>query len=600
MTSDELLEKAKKTLEEGKKEEGVKQLIQAADQLANDVEYEKAAKVYEQAAIVYRDLYDADECFKTFDKATLMLVRLPQDDDVYTELVRLNTTAARIADAATEYKKAADFYFRAKDFAMTDDVKQSLNIRAADALENIADAKEEEENYADAVGLLRKVSRLYFSADDTELGERINIRAVKMAQHWAEISKQKGDFLSAGNALAEAAQIMQSRGESPEATRTMMEAGELYEAASLFEKAGNIYDAAQEAYKLQRLTSARNQALFKAAEAYMKMEGNPEAVAPLLVKGGNMFQEIGRVMKTKWAFKRASEMFEELAKKAESDNDVESEKKYLRYQAMCLRNWGYEQRAEQIYNEVREYYLDQARKQSESGDKELQALALEEAAEVFAESGQQDESRKLVEQSIELYIELADAAAVSEDPETSSKLYSKAADSALKLEDTERNESFHWMASEKAEKAAEFYKELGVPELVTIWTRTAGLEALMTNSNKMAEKAIDLLTTSAEGFKEINALNESFEDLFAVFEARFLYFPMKRRPIKATIKQMAEISMMHQDDIMSALLSIVRALNEGNHIGALLMLQENEEDLLAKADQIRKLIDHSKVVRATN
>jgi len=599
VNSDEFLKKARKTLEEGKKEEGVKQLIQAADQLANDTEYEKAAKIYEEAAILYKDLYDAEECFKTFDKATLMLVRLPQDDDVYTELVRLNTAAAKIAEAATEYKKAADFYFRAKDFAMSDDVKQSLNIRAADALENIADIKEEEENYGDAIGLLRKVSRLYFSADDIELGDRINSRAVKIAHRWAEISKKKGDFLSAGNALAEAAQIMQTRGESPEATRTMMEAGELYEAANLFEKAGNIYDAAQEAYKLQRLTSARNQAQYKAAEAYMKMEGKPEAVAPLLVKAGNMFHELGRVMKEKWAFKRASEMFEELAKKAESENDVESEKKYLRYQAMCLRNWGHAERAEQIYNEVREYYLDQASEQSKSGDKELQALALEEAAEVFAESGQQDESRKLIEQSIELYIELADAAAVSEDPETSSKLCSKAADCAVKLEDTERNESFHWMASEKAEKAAEFYKELGVPELTTIWTRTAGLEALQTNSQKMAEKAIDLLTKSAEGFKEANELNEAFEDLFAVFEAKFLYYPSLRRPIRTTIKQMAEISMMIQDDSLSALLSIVRAMNDGNHIGALLMLQENEEDLLAKAGRIRKLIAQCKVVRST-
>jgi len=599
VTSDEFLNKARKTLEEGEKEEGVKQLIQAADQFANDTEYEKAAKIYEEAAIIFKDLYDAEECFKTFDKATLMLVRLPQDDDVYTELVRLNTAAAKIAEAATEYKKAADFCFRAKDFAMSDDVKQSLNIQAADALENIADTREEEENYGEAIGLLRKVSRLYFSADDDELGERINNRAVRIAQHWAEISRKKGDFLSAGNALAEAAQIMQSQDESPEATRTMMEAGELYEAANLFEKAGNIYDAAQEAYKLQRLTSARNQALYKAAEAYMKIEGTPEAIAPLLVKSGNMFHELGRVMKEKWAFKRANEMFEELANKAKSENDVESEKKYLRFQAMCLRNWGHEERAERIYNEVREYYLDQARKQSESGDKELQALALEEAAEVFAESGRQDESKKLIEQSVELYIELADAAAVSEDSETSSKLYSKAADCAVKLDDTERNESFHWMASEKAEKAAGFYKELGVPELATIWTRTAGLEALQTNSQKMVEKGVDLLTKSAEGFMVANELNEAFEDLFSVFEARFLYYPDRRRQIKDTIKQMAEISMMLQDDSLSALLSIVRAMNEGNHIGALLMLQENEEDLLAKEDRIRKLIAQSKIVRPT-
>ncbi|MGY5860587.1 MAG: hypothetical protein RTU63_14555 [Candidatus Thorarchaeota archaeon] len=599
MTSDELLKKARTAIEEKKKEEGVKLLIQAADQLANDAEYEQAAKAYEEAALIYKDLYDADECFKTFDKATLMLVRLPQEGDIYSELVRLNTSAGKIAEAATEYKKAADFYFRAKDFAMTDDVKLSLNVKAADALENIADAREEEENFAEAIGLLRKVSRLYYSADDTELGARINSRAVKIAQRWAKLSKEKGDFLSAGNALAEAAQIMQSRGESPEATRTMMEAGELYEAANLFEKAGNIYDAAQEAYKLQRLTSARNQALFKAAEAYMKMEGKPEAVAPLLVKGGNMFHELGRVMKTKWAFKRASEMFEELAKKSQKEKDVESEKKYLRFQAMCLRNWGHEERAEQIYNEVREYYLGQASERSAEGDKELQAVALEEAAEVFAESGQDDESRKLIEQAIELYIELAEASSESEDHESSSKLYSKAADCAAKLEDSDRNESFHWMASVKAEKAAEFYKELGVPELTTIWTRTAGTEALLTNSKKRAEKAIDLLTKSAEGFKEQNEINEAFEDLFAVFEIRFLFYPAKRRPIKATIKLMAELSMMKQDDIMSDLLSIVRAMNEGNHIGALLMLQENEEELLVKADRIRKMIAQSKIERAT-
>ena len=599
MTSDELLKKARIAIEEGKKEEGVGQLIQAADKFVSDTEFEKAAKVYEEAALLYKDLYDADECFKTFDKATLMLVRLPQDDDVYTELVRVNSVAAKIAEAATEYKKAADFYFRAKDFAMSDDVKQSLNIRAADALENIADAKEEEENFADAIGLLRKVSRLYYSADDDELGERINSRAIKIAQHWAKISKEKGDYLSAGNALAEAAQIMQASGESPDATRTMMEAGELYEAANLFEKAGNIYDAAQEAYKLQRLTSARNQALFKAAEAYMKMDGNPEAVAPLLVKSGNMFQELGRVMKTKWAFKRASEMFEELAKNAEKAHDVESEKKYLRFQAMCLRNWGHEERAEQIYNEVREYYLNQASTRSGEGDKELQALALEEAAEVFTESGQDDESKKLIEQAIDLYIELADASSVSDDHETSSKLYSKAADCAVKLGDIERNESFHWMASEKAEKAAELYKELGVPELATIWTRTAGTEALLTNSQKMAEKAIEQLTKSAEGFKEANEIIEAFEDLFSVFEARFLYYPTKRRSIKSTIKLMAELTMMKQDDSMSALLSIVRAINEGNHIGALLMLQENEEDLLAKVDRVQKLITQSKKERAT-
>ncbi|MFW9807189.1 MAG: hypothetical protein ACFFFK_10720, partial [Candidatus Thorarchaeota archaeon] len=70
-----------------------------------------------------------------------------------------------------------------------------------------------------------------------------------------------------------------------------------------------------------------------------------------------------------------------------------------------------------------------------------------------------------------------------------------------------------------------------------------------------------------------------------------------RRPIKAVIKQMDEISMTTQNEVMLALMSIIRALNTGNHIGALLMLQENEEALLDKAKRIRVLIEQSKKVR---
>lgn len=597
-SEDELLKEARKILEEGNQEEGVKKLLKVAEKLEGKTEYDQAAKLYEETALIYRDLYHAEECFKLFDKATLMMIRMPQSSEVYKEIVRLNTMAAKIAEEATEHKRAADFYFRAKDFAMTDEEKNTLNIHAADALENIADIMEERENFSETISLLRKVGRLYYTAGDDELGARINDRAVRVAQRWANISKSKGDYVSAGNALAEAAQIMQTIGESPEATRTMMEAGDFYEAAQLFEKAGNIYDAAQEAYKLQRLTSARNQALAKAAEAYLKMEGKPEAVAPLLVKGGNMFNELGRVMKAKWAFKRASEMFDELAKKASNDRDTESEKKYLRYQAMCLKMWGYEDQAKEIYTDVTEFYLRQAQDQSKAGDKELQAVALEEAAEVFLESGQTDESNKYIEQAINLYVELAEEKSSPEDSEAASKLYSKAADCAMRLGDSERNETYHGMASEKAEQAAEFYNQLGVPELSTIWIRTAGTEALQTNSKEMLEKAINLLEKSAEGFKTANALKESFEDLFLVFETRFMHYSEKRRPIKQTISSMDEIAKILQDDIINALMSLIRALNEGNHIGALLILQENEEDLLAKADRIRKMIAQSKVVRA--
>jgi tetratricopeptide (TPR) repeat protein len=598
LTSDnDILKEARNALEEGNKEVGAKLLLAAASRLATKDEYEKAAKIYEEVAQIYSDLYDADEAFKAFDNATLMLIRLPQRPDVYQEIVRLNKEAAKVAEEAIEYMKAADFYFRAQDFVELDEEKNELNIKAADALENLADAKEEEDNFAEAVSLLRKVSRLYYTGGDDELGERINDRAARLARKWAGIAKEKGDYLSAGNALAEAAQIMDT-GESTEAARLMMEAGELYEAAELFEKAGNIYDAAQESYKLQRLTSARNQAMSKAAEAYLKTQGAPEAVAPLLVKGGNMFLEIGRPMKAKWAFKRGNDLFGELAEKAKTQQDTESEMKYYRFQAMCLEKWGEREESEQLYKQVIDHYLHDAAKENESGNKELQAVALEEAATVLYESGNETEAKGHQERALELYVELADEASTSGDSEGASKLYSKAAECAIKLGDNERYEGFRWVASEKAENAAEYYQELGVPELATIWIRTAGMEALLTKSDEMIERAIDLLAKSGKGFKEANELNEAFEDFFTVFETRFMHYPMKRRPIKSAIKLMDEIAVSTQDEVMLAILSLVRALDAGNHIGALLILQENEEALLDKGTRIRTLIEQSKIERA--
>ncbi len=598
MASDEdILKEARNALEEGNREVGAKLFLAAASRLATKMEYEKAAKIYEEGALIYRDLYEADECFKSLDNATLMLIRLPQGPEIYKEIVRINKTAAKIAEEATEYKKAADYYLRAQDFAVDDKEKAELSIKTADALEILADAREEEKDFAETIGLLRKVSRLYYTAGDDELGNRISDRTVKVARRWANLSKGSGDYISAGNALAEAAQIMETKGESPEATRTMMEAGEFYEAAELFEKAGNIYDAAQEAYKLQRLTSARNQAISKAAEAYLKAQGAPEAVAPLLVKAGNMFKEISRPMKAKWAFLNANELFGELAKKAKTQNDTESEMKYLRFQAMCLLNWGQDDVASEIYVKVISHYLNEAKTEEKDGNKERQAITLEEAAEVLRESGRVTEAMGHLEHALELYIQLADEASTSGDPESGSRLYTKAAECAIKLDDKERHDSFHWMASEKAENAAEYYQELGVPELATIWLRTAGLEALLTDSSEMIEKSIELLSKSAEGFREANELREAFEDLFTVFETRFLHYADSKKPIKSTINIMNEVAATTQDEVLIAIVALVRALNAGNHIGALLILQENEEDMLDKAYRIRRLIQHSKKVR---
>ncbi len=595
MTSQkDLLEQANTRLEAGDKVAAAESFIQAAKSFKSEGMHKEAAQTYERAGTIYRDLHMGNESISAFDEATLMLVRQVSSSEVHREIVRLNIQAAKVAEDALKYKQAANFYFRAADFAEMKPEKQGFTIAAADALENLADTYEEEKAFDKAVALLRKVGRLYHASGDEDLGSRINDRAIKMSIGWSEEAKRKHDFLSAGNALAEAAQVMHTEGDSPEAIRMMMEAGKLYERSNLFEKAGNIYDAAQEAYKLQRLTSARKQATMKAAEAYMKMDGKPELVAPLLVKAGNMLIEIGSVMKARWALKRANELFGQLAERAAAEKDSQSEMSYLRYQAMCLKNWGKVEQAKEIYETVISYFLSQAKADEESGNKEFQAQSFEEAADVLEETGRSTEAKGHLERALEIYVQLADECSTQGEADEGSKYYSRAADCASKLGDEERTASFHLIASEKAVAAAKYYEEMGVPELEAVWVRTAGTEALKTNEIEMIEKAIELLNKSAASFKGINEPRDAFEDYLVVFETLYDRFPRRTDDISRVIKKMDDIAMTTGDSVLTSIMSILHAVESGSHIGALLILQENEEDLLSKRDRLHALVETAK------
>jgi hypothetical protein len=138
-----------------------------------------------------------------------------------------------------------------------------------------------------------------------------------------------------------------------------------------------------------------------------------------------------------------------------------------------------------------------------------------------------------------------------------------------------------------------FYDELGVPELTTIWYRAAGIEALKTKDPEMIEKSIELLWKSSEAFEKIGELEDTFEDLFTIFEALFEYQPESESKIDSVIRKMEEVSMAARNETIISLMSVVRALVKHNPTRALLALQEREEDLLPKRDRLRKLVELS-------
>ncbi|MBS3793847.1 MAG: hypothetical protein KGY80_03075 [Candidatus Thorarchaeota archaeon] len=590
-SAEETVKAAREAIRNGKSIHAAELLEEAANQLVSSQKPQWAKNLYIEASNIYSEEGKKEACFNLVEKATLAFIRQDSDPEIHESIVALNENGGMIAEQLEEYKKAADFYFRSKDFAADDEVKDRLTIRAADALENLADIHEDNKELDKAVELLKKVGRLYYTVDDEDLGNRIHERAIRLASQWADISESKGDYLAAGNALAEAAQIMQSEDETAEAIPLMMKAGKKYEKAELFEKAGNIYDAAQEAYGFERLSSGQNKAATKAAEAYTKMTGAPNVVAPLLVRAGELFRKAGRIMKARWAYKRAGNLFGELADAAALEEDDETENKYRRYRAMCLREWGKEEKANEIYAKVIDFYLKRAQIEKERGRKERQATSFEEAAKVMREANQEEKAKETLAQALGIYVELAETASETGQPGEASEYFSKAAECSNRLESEKDASSFHVKASEKAKEAANMYEELGVSELSAIWNRTAGREALRSGNSETIEQGIQLLQESSSTFNRIGEKADAFEDLFSVFEGLFLHFSEREEDIEKTVQALEEIARAENKDEITALIPVLKALKEKNFTTALMAFQENEDDLMDKSERIRRLLD---------
>ncbi len=589
---------AKKQLNKGDKKTAAKLFLKAAEALEKHKRYAKAAEIYEKAATVYREADMTKECFDALEKAMLMLIRTEQNGSTRREIVRINGLAGAVADELEDYSRAAEYYFRAADFEQDPAKRVEFLTKAADALENEADSHEMNGDLATTVRLLKKVGRIYNATDNEELGRRIIQRAIRISKKWAEEAKAKEDFESAATALAEAAQIQQEQGNNAEATRLLMDAAVLYERAELFEKAGNAYDAAKEIFERERLTTAKKKAMIKASEAYMQMgvqmRQKPEVVAPLLVKAGNMYNEVQSPIKARWAFKRAAEIFSALAKKAQKENDMDSANKYLKFQAMCLRNWGDFHHAEAIYKRVIDYYDEQARLHEQNNELESQAIALEEAAAVLYEAGKITDANGLLEEALEIYIQLAEDETNKENIDEASRLYSRAAECAKNMGDMERHSSFHWVACEKAVLAAEKYKEAGVEELAAIWYRTAGLEAIMTQEEELTERALDLFRHSVDGFKSINELTEAFDDLFNMFKTLWSLPGDRTNEMRKVIDEMQEIALTLNKPHMSVVISILRHLNRSESLEAQQILQDNEKALGERVGILYEMIEAQK------
>jgi len=587
----ETVKAAREAIRNGKAIHAAELLEEAANQLVSTGQAQWAKNLYIEASTIYCEEGKKEACFNLLEKATLAFIRQDSDPEIHEAIVALNENGGMIAEQLEEYKKASDFYFRSKDFAADDRTKERLTIRAADALENLADIHEDNNEFDEAVEILKKVGRLYYTVDDEELGRRIHERAIRLASQWEAISEDKGDYLAAGNALAEAAQIMQSEDETAEAIPLMMKAGKKYEKAELFEKAGNIYDAAQEAYGFERLSSGQNKAATMAAEAYTKMTGAPNVVAPLLVRAGGLFQKAGRVMKARWAYKRASKLFDELADAAALEDDDETANKYRRYRAMCLREWGQEERANEIYAKVIDFYIKRAQMEEEKARKESRATSLEEAAKVMREANQEEEAQKTLSQALAIYVELAETASEAGQPGDASEYFSKAAECSSRLESEKEASSFHEKASKRAREAAKIYGELGVSELSAIWNRTAGREAVRSGNPDTIEEGIQLLQMSSTAFNDIGERADAFEDLFSVFEGLFIHFPEREGDIENTVQALEEIARAENKDEMTALIPVLKALKEKNFTTALMAFQEKEDDLIDKSERIRRLLD---------
>ncbi len=130
-----------------------------------------------------------------------------------------------------------------------------------------------------------------------------------------------------------------------------------------------------------------------------------------------------------------------------------------------------------------------------------------------------------------------------------------------------------------------------IHELATVWTRTAGLEALQINNQDTLERATRLLEKSAREFLSIGEEKEAFNDLFMVYSTIYSWKqPESSDHLDEIMSQLEEIARITKDEEVQATMAVVRELQRGKYIAALLALQEREDDLLSRRDKLRELI----------
>ncbi len=546
---------------------------------------ELASEIYQIAADLYEKAEKIDKCLKCYKKAAVAYSRIGEPEETSDVVSQIFLTAGRIARRYNKPNEALSFFKNASDLIQDDVELIHINKKIIELMEEVIQQHIDNGRLDDAIKLLKKLAEKYEELKDYIQANKVWKSTIKLLYQKADIAVSRGKYDEGASALIDAGTILLKLDQDMRAAKEFQRAAEYYSHMSMHSKAGSVYEFLAELLDRNRQIQQAQIFLEKAALEFQKVDEVPEKQATLALRAAEIFERLNKVMKARWAYRHAAELFLTLAAKADS-NQEDLIDEYKITAATCMLRSRMENEGRQILDELLNKYLVRAESSEDEGDFSEAALNYERAAKVSKIMG--EDFQHYLEMARDLYLGLMQENMITENFEEAATMCSKAADTSEEINVEPSAEHLRKTAADLAMKAAKAYEKLCGAECASIWIRNAARELSKLNKPEALNKAYDLFLHSAKELMNIEGYSEALEDLYS---ALLIYLKTNRKlPSDHLNKLLSALEMNSTDQEIVELAEILQKILNQDKISALITVQENEDILKEKAEELAKYL----------
>ncbi len=553
----------------------------AASYAEHQGDNELASEIYQIAADLFEKAEKIDKCLQAYKKAAITYSRTGEPEETASIVSQIFETASRIASRHNKLNESLNFLRNAADLIQDEVRLTQINKRITEIMEEVIQEHIDNGRLDEAIKLLKKLAEKYEALKDYQKANEAWKSTIRLLYQKKDVAVSRGKFAEGASALIDAGTILLKLDQDMKAAKEFQRAAEFYSHVSMHSKAGSVYEFLADLLDRNRQIQQSQIFLEKAALEFQKVEDVPEKQATLILRAAEIFERLKKVMKARWAYRHAAELFLALASKADS-NQEELIDEYKLTAATCMLKSRMENEGRQILEELLNKYLVRAQSSEDEGDFSEAALNYERAAKVSKILG--ENYQHFLEMARDLYLGLMQESMITENFEEAASMCAKAADTSEEINVEPSAEHLRKTAADLALKAAKSYEKLCGAECASIWIRNAARELSKLDDCESLEKAYNLFLHSAKELMNIEGYSEALEDLYL---ALLIFLKTNRRfPSDHLNKLLSTIEMHSSDQEIVDLAEVLQKILNEDKISALITVQENEDILKDKAAEL--------------